>query len=89
MACNIAKKDGDLVLVVNSPIGQVIHYVHGRWGIRLYGDLYLPPPNILNEVGRIILYSKHFERLPWLELVPREKNSCNQKLGRNNRRAGK
>lgn len=67
------KKDGDFVFIVNAPKGQVTHYVHGRWGTKLYGDLYLSPPDILNAAERIILYSEHFERQPWLELVPREK----------------
>jgi nickel-dependent lactate racemase len=67
------KNGGDFVLIVNAPTGQITHYVHGRWGTKLYGDLYLSPPSILNGAGRIILFSEHFERQPWLELVPREK----------------
>jgi nickel-dependent lactate racemase len=67
------KKGGDFVLIVNAPTGQITHYVHGRWGTKLYGDLYLSPPDILNYAERIILYSEHFERQPWLELVPSEK----------------
>ena len=67
------KEGGDFVLIVNAPTGQVTHYVHGRWGTKVFGDLYLAPPNILNRVGRIILLSEHHERQPWLELVPPEK----------------
>ena len=68
------KPGGDLVLIVNTPTGQVTHYIHGRWGTKVYGDLYLVPPNlILEKVERIILLSKYHERQPWFELVPQEK----------------
>lgn len=67
------KEGGDFVLIVNAPTGQVTHYVHGRWGTKVCGDLYLPPPSILNRVGRIILFSEYHERQPGLELVPPEK----------------
>ena len=67
------KDGGDFVLVVNAPTGQVTHYVHGRWGTEVFGDLYLAPPSLLNRAGRIILFSEYHERQPWLELVPPEK----------------
>ncbi|MFQ5999945.1 MAG: lactate racemase domain-containing protein [Candidatus Bathyarchaeia archaeon] len=67
------KEGEDFVLIVNAPTGQVTHYVHGRWGTEVFGDLYLSPPNILNRAGRIILFSEYHERQPWLELVPPEK----------------
>jgi nickel-dependent lactate racemase len=67
------KEGGDLVLIVNAPTGQVTHYVHGRWGTKTFGDLYLAPPNILDRAGRIILFSEYHERQPWLELIPQEK----------------
>ena len=68
------KEGGDLVLIVNTPTGQVTHYVHGRWGTRVFGDLYLAPPNIMLErIERIILLSKYHERQPWFEMVPPEK----------------
>jgi nickel-dependent lactate racemase len=67
------KEGEDFVLIVNAPTGQVTHYVHGRWGTKLFGDLYLVPPNLLDRAGRIILFSKYHERQPWLELVPPEK----------------
>jgi len=67
------KEGGDFVLIVNAPTGQVTHYVHGRWGTDVFGDLYLAPPNILDRAGRIILFSEYRERQPWLELVPPEK----------------
>ena len=67
------KEGGDFVLIVNAPTGQVTHYVHGRWGTKVFSDLYLAPPNILNRAGRIILLSEQHEQQPWLELVPPEK----------------
>jgi len=67
------KQGEDLVLIVNAPTGQVAHYIHGRWGTEVFGDLYLVPPNLLDKAGRIILFSEYHERQPWLELVPPEK----------------
>jgi nickel-dependent lactate racemase len=67
------KEGGDLVLIVNAPTGQVAHYVHGRWGTEVFGDLYLAPQSMLNRAGRIILFSRYPERQPWLELAPAEK----------------
>ena len=67
------KEGSDFVFIVNAPTGQVTHYVHGRWGTEVFGDLYLAPPNILNKAGRIILLSEHHEKQPWLELVSPEK----------------
>jgi len=67
------KEGGDFVLIVNAPTGQVPHYVHGRWGTEVFGDLYLAPPSILNRAGRIILFSEYPERQPCLELVSPEK----------------
>jgi len=67
------KEGGDFVLIVNAPKGQVTHYVHGRWGTEVFGDLYLAPPSILNRAGRVILSSEYPERQPCLELVSPEK----------------
>ena len=67
------KEGGDFVLIVNAPTGQITHYVHGRWGTEVFGDLYLAPPSTLNRAGRIILFSEYHERQPCLEFVPPEK----------------
>jgi len=67
------KERGDFVLIVNAPTGQVTHYVHGRWGTEVFGDLYLAPPSILKRAGRVILFSEYPERQPCLELVSPEK----------------
>ncbi|MEM3785703.1 MAG: lactate racemase domain-containing protein [Candidatus Bathyarchaeia archaeon] len=67
------KEKGDIVLIVNAPHGQVTHYAHGRWGTKLFGDLYLSPPEILQRAGRIILLSNYHEKQPWLEIAPPEK----------------
>jgi nickel-dependent lactate racemase len=70
----VMKDKGTLVIVYNTPTGQVSHYVHGRWGInRVGGNLYLPPPlAILSKVGKIILLSQYPEKQPWLEMTPPE-----------------
>lgn len=68
------KEGGTLVIVCNTPTGQVSHYVHGRWGInRVGGNLWLPPPGILNRMGKIIILSQYPEKQPWLEMAPPEK----------------
>jgi len=67
------KEGGDFVLIVNAPTGQVTHYTHGRWGTKVFSDLYLAPPDTLNRAGRIILFSEHHERQTCLEMVPPEK----------------
>lgn len=70
----IAKEGGTLVIVYNTPTGQVSHYVHGRWGVnRVGGNLWLPPPGILDRVGKIIVLSQYPEKQPWLEMTPPEK----------------
>ncbi|MEM2146604.1 MAG: lactate racemase domain-containing protein [Candidatus Jordarchaeaceae archaeon] len=70
----IMKEGGTLVIVCNTPSGQVSHYVHGRWGInRVGGNLWLPPPGILNRVGKVIFLSQYPEKQPWLEMSPPEK----------------
>lgn len=70
----IAKEGGTLVIVYNTPTGQVSHYVHGRWGVnRVGGNLWLPPPSILDRVDKIIVLSQYPEKQPWLEMTPPEK----------------
>jgi nickel-dependent lactate racemase len=70
----ITKEGGTLVIVYNTPTGQVSHYVHGRWGVnRVGGNLWLPPPGILDRVGKIIVLSQYPEKQPWLEMTPPEK----------------
>lgn len=65
------KEGGTIVIVCQSPIGQIAHYVHGRWGIKkVGGDLWYPPPGILRKAGRVILLSQYLEKSPWLEIVP-------------------
>jgi len=68
------KEGGDLVIINNSPTGQIAHYVHGRWGKKIIGgDLYLPPTNLLEKAGRIILFTQYPEKQPSLEITIPEK----------------
>lgn len=68
------KEGGTLVIVYNTPTGQVPHYVVGRWGIkRIGGNRYIPPSNILDRAGKIIIFSKYQDKQPWLEMSPPEK----------------
>ncbi|MHA1595236.1 MAG: lactate racemase domain-containing protein [Candidatus Baldrarchaeia archaeon] len=68
------KEGGDMVIIVNSPTGQVPHFVHGRWGLkRRGGDLYLPPLRLLERAGRIILFTQYPEKQPPLEITIPEK----------------
>lgn len=64
------KEGGTFVLMCNAKGGQVNHYVHGRWGKRRRGGtLYLPPPDILNRAGKVILFSEFHEKQPAFEIV--------------------
>ena len=68
------REGGDLVIINNSPVGQIAHYVHGRWGKKMIGsDLYLPPTNLLKRAGRIILFTQYPEKQPSLEITLPEK----------------
>ncbi len=70
----VMKEGGTLVIVCNTPTGQISHYVHGRWGVRrVGGNLWLPPTRILDRVGKIIILSKYPEKQYWLEMAPPEK----------------
>ncbi|MEM1658439.1 MAG: lactate racemase domain-containing protein [Candidatus Jordarchaeales archaeon] len=70
----LLKEGGTLVIVCNTPTGQVSHYVHGRWGVkRVGGNLWLPPTRILDRAGRIIILSRYPEKQYWLEIAPKEK----------------
>ncbi|WP_290598129.1 MULTISPECIES: lactate racemase domain-containing protein [unclassified Archaeoglobus] len=63
------KQGGTLVIVCNSKTGQISHYVHGRWGMRKKGGLlYLPPPDTLKKVGKVLFVSEYQEKQPWLEV---------------------
>ncbi|MBS7249186.1 MAG: DUF2088 domain-containing protein [Candidatus Freyarchaeota archaeon] len=68
------KEGGTLVIVYNTPTGQVPHYVVGRWGMkRIGGERYIPPSNLLGRAGKIIIMSEYQDRQPWLEISPPEK----------------
>lgn len=68
------REGGDLVIINNSPTGQVVHYVHGRWGKKMVGgDLYLPPTNLLEKAGRIIFFTQYPEKRSSLEITIPEK----------------
>jgi nickel-dependent lactate racemase len=68
------KEGGTLVIVYNTPTGQVPHYVVGRWGMkRIGGERYIPPSNLLGRAGKIIIMSEYQDKQPWLEISPPEK----------------
>ncbi|MFC1942343.1 lactate racemase domain-containing protein [Chloroflexota bacterium] len=59
------KEGGDLVLIANTPAGQVVHYLGGPWGkaVETKRRIQMPvPPN----VNRLIVYTEYPE-LPGLE----------------------
>ncbi|MHA1604297.1 MAG: lactate racemase domain-containing protein [Candidatus Freyarchaeota archaeon] len=68
------REGGTLVIVYNTPTGQVPHYVVGRWGLkRVGGNRWLPTPSILERAGKIIILSEYPDKQPWLELTPPDK----------------
>ena len=58
MASSLTSKGGDLVIIANTPEGQVIHYLAGPWGRNIWGSQPLNitiPPNVNN----LILFTEY------------------------------
>jgi len=60
------KKDGTLVVIANSPDGQVTHYLYGKFGRKSGGPLYAPtfPP-----FSRIVIFSPYKIADPFLPIA--------------------
>ncbi len=69
---SVSQKGGDMVIVSNTPRGQVSHYLMGWWGRNIGGKL-KPKTEVPPNVNRLILYTEYPSKadLEWFECSPR------------------
>ena len=58
----LADKGGDLVLIIDCPAGQVVHYLRGSFGKSIGGRLFNPITTSLPWIRRLIILSRYFEK---------------------------
>jgi nickel-dependent lactate racemase len=59
-AASLSQSGGDLVVIANAPEGQVSHYLMGRWGKNLWGQLNKQAP-LPTQINHLIWYSQYPE----------------------------
>jgi nickel-dependent lactate racemase len=59
-ANSLRQSGGNLVIVANAPEGQVSHYLMGRWGKALWGQLNKQAP-LPSQINHLIWYSQYPE----------------------------
>ncbi len=66
----LAEKGGDLVLIVDFPAGQVVHYLRGSFGKSIGGRLFRPITSAVPWVRRLIVLAPYFEKslTDWLAI---------------------
>jgi nickel-dependent lactate racemase len=69
----IGAKGGDIVLVVNEPAGQIVHYLYGTFGSESYGPEHLLKKVPLN-VNKVIIYT------PYPDLANRDSYPVSEKV---------
>lgn len=57
-ANSLKEEGGDLVTVVNCPVGQIVHYLFGRFGENTGGELWSKEGMFPSKINRSIIYSK-------------------------------
>ena len=69
------KEGGDLVLIIHSPDGQVLHQYSGRFGTDYGGRNYKPgqPSNRLDKVNRIVVMAPCLSKCDRESIGPVEK----------------
>lgn len=72
IAAHAVRDGGTIVLVVDSPEGQNAHYVYGKFGKSLGGNLWSRPPSYAKKMTVIVL-SRYKERDPLLEIADPER----------------
>jgi len=55
---SLKKEGGDLVTVVNCPVGQIVHYLFGQFGEKTGGKLWSGGGNFPPQIKRSIIYSE-------------------------------
>lgn len=58
-AQSLKEQGGDLVLIVDSPIGQITHYLLGAFGTQIGGSLWNPQGYLPDNVNRVIVFSSY------------------------------
>jgi nickel-dependent lactate racemase len=72
---HVLKDRGTAVIIVNEPKGPVTHYLEGKFGKHLGGQLY-DGPKELDRIGRAIIYSPQMMKDPWYELFDPDQQLC-------------
>lgn len=57
-ANSLKKEGGDLVTVVNCPVGQIVHYLFGQFGENIGGKLWSGGATFPPQIKRSIIYSQ-------------------------------
>jgi nickel-dependent lactate racemase len=65
---SVTQRGGDMVLISNSPEGQVSHYLNGPWGTRIGGKSRFQIP-VPPQINHLILYNEYPDKasLGWFE----------------------
>jgi len=71
IAARAVRDGGTVVLLVNSPEGQNTHYLYGKFGKHLGGQLWARPPTHSRKMT-IVVCSRYKERDPMLEIADPE-----------------
>ncbi|MFC1870848.1 lactate racemase domain-containing protein [Chloroflexota bacterium] len=58
-AVSLHKDGGDLVLIANSPQGQVVHYMMGPWGETIVGSRFRFRAAIPPNINHLIIYTEY------------------------------
>jgi nickel-dependent lactate racemase len=71
IATHAVRDGGTVVLIVNSPEGQNPHYLYGKFGKNLGGNLWSRPASC-HKKATMVIYSRYKERDPLLEIADPE-----------------
>ena len=71
IATHAVRDGGTVVLIVNSPEGQSAHYLYGKFGRKLGGELWSQPPSYSKKMT-VIVHSHYKEKDPLLEIADPE-----------------
>ncbi len=72
IATHAVREGGTVVLIANSPEGQCLHYLYGKFGKKIGGKLRSRPPSYPKKVTTIV-YSQYKEKDPLLEIADSER----------------
>ena len=73
LVASCVKKGGTLVLIVDSPIGQVCHYLLGPFGKKMGGRMHSSPYHLFEHLERVIILSQYPDYASGQWIAPHEK----------------